>query len=305
LKPQKYFNFSKNKGKAKMNKPVKKRFLERMRQKYRFVVLTDKLEEKGSFSLSRVNVLFSISLILLLVTAAVFFLIAKTSLREYIPGYADFDTRQEFANNAMLVDSLEKAIELQYEKNIALMNVLSGDIDEYTKDHYRQKDTISVIQHGKTPEKSEKDSLLRAEFEKEESFNVVFDDESVIDQSIKNILFFPPVRGVITERFHSEHPAVDIASSPKVGIKAVLEGTVVYSGWNVSTGYSIVIQHKKNLISVYKHNSILLKKIGNFVHAGETIAIIGESGELSQGPHLHFELWYDGYAVDPEKYIAF
>ncbi|MBC8342967.1 MAG: M23 family metallopeptidase, partial [Bacteroidetes bacterium] len=185
--------------------------------------------------------------------------------------------------------------------------ILSGNVEEYSKEHYRFKDSLDVKEGTKPLAKSKEDSILRAEFEKDESFNVFFDEDEQVDQNIKNILFFPPVRGIITEKFSliNGHQAVDIASSPSAGIKAVLEGTVIYSDWNVNTGYTVVMQHKKNLISVYKHNSVLLKKIGNFVQAGETIAIIGESGELSQGPHLHFELWYDGNPVDPEKYIAF
>jgi murein DD-endopeptidase MepM/ murein hydrolase activator NlpD len=251
--------------------------------------------------------MLAISLLVLLVTIGVYFLIAYTSLREYIPGYADFDTRMEFAENATKIDSLESSIRQQYEKIQIQNNILSGNVDEYSKDHYRLKDSIKIAKHSNIPIKSKEDSLLRAEFEKDESFNVFFDEEGKVNKNIRNILFFPPVRGIITEKFNAlaGHPAIDIASTPSAGIKAVLEGTVIYADWSVNTGYTVVIQHKKNLISVYKHNSVLLKKIGNFVQAGETIAIIGESGELSHGPHLHFELWFDGNPVDPEKYIAF
>lgn len=291
-----------------MIKPKEKNIVHKWKRKYRLVVLSEEnLEERASFSLTRVNVLLLISLVVLLVSVGVYFLIAHTSLREYIPGYADFDTKAEFAENSHIIDSLERTIDQQYQKNQIQNNILSGNVDEYSKDHYRFKDSVNIKDHKKSPARSKEDSMLRAEFEKDESFNVFFDENIKVDQNIKNILFFPPVRGVITEKFNSlnGHPAVDIASTPSAGIKAVLEGTVIYSDWNVNTGYSVVIQHKKNLISVYKHNSVLLKKIGNFVQAGETIAIIGESGELSHGPHLHFELWYDGNPVDPEKYIAF
>lgn len=291
-----------------MIKPKQKSLLQKLKRKYRLVILSEEnLEERASFSLSRVNVVLVTSLVVLLVSIGVYFLIAHTSLREYIPGYADFDTRNEFTENAHIIDSLVRSIDQQYEKNQILNNILSGNVDEYSKERYRSKDSVSVKEGTKPLQKSKEDSLLRAEFEKDESFNVFFDEEVNVDKNIKNILFFPPVRGIITEKFSTigGHPAVDIASSPNAGIKAVLEGTVIYSDWNVNTGYSVIIQHKKNLISVYKHNSVLLKKIGNFVQAGETIAIIGESGELSHGPHLHFELWYDGNPVDPEKYIAF
>lgn len=119
--------------------------------------------------------------------------------------------------------------------------------------------------------------------------------------------FFSPIKGIVTEKFQplSSHYGVDIASKKDEAIKSCLDGTVIMSSWTSETGYVIAIQHNNNLISLYKHNSILLKKIGGFVRAGEAIAIVGNTGEISSGPHLHFELWYNGSAVNPEEYINF
>jgi murein DD-endopeptidase MepM/ murein hydrolase activator NlpD len=124
---------------------------------------------------------------------------------------------------------------------------------------------------------------------------------------ISGFLFFPPLKGTVTSRFDAprKHFGIDIVSNANESIKATLDGTVLLSNFTSETGYVIALQHGNNLVSFYKHNSALLKKAGDFVKAGEVIAIIGSSGELSSGPHLHFELWYNGTPLDPLKYIAF
>ena len=98
---------------------------------------------------------------------------------------------------------------------------------------------------------------------------------------------------------------MDVVANKDEAIKAIQDGTVVFTGWTVETGYVIALQHPGNIVSVYKHNSVLLKKEGNIVRAGESIAIIGESGELSTGPHLHFEIWINGNPMDPKDYVVF
>jgi murein DD-endopeptidase MepM/ murein hydrolase activator NlpD len=125
--------------------------------------------------------------------------------------------------------------------------------------------------------------------------------------SIANIHFFTPLRGLITNKFNqkNDHLAVDVVGQQNARISSVLDGTVFFSGWTMETGYSIYIQHENNIISAYKHNAELLKEVGDKVKAGDVIAIMGNSGELTTGPHLHFELWYNGTALDPETYIDF
>jgi murein DD-endopeptidase MepM/ murein hydrolase activator NlpD len=125
--------------------------------------------------------------------------------------------------------------------------------------------------------------------------------------TIGSVLFFVPLKGVITNEFNISqgHFGVDIVSRQNEAIKAVLDGTVILSNWTIETGFTIAIQHQENIISVYKHNSALLKKVGEFVKAGDPIAIVGQTGELTSGPHLHFELWYDGNPVNPKEYITF
>ena len=291
-----------------MGKKGKRKLIQKLKHKYRLIIRDENsLEEKLSFRLTRFNVIFLLSFIIIVVSFAVFSLISFTPLREYIPGYADFETKKEMAFLVNKTDSLEKIVGQQEFYFTNLRKILSGDIDDYAEDAYEKDESMEITSSIDFTSRSVEDSLLRLEFEQEDAYNLLFTDKVAEDQLLKNIMFFPPVRGIITNHFNPAegHPAVDIASAPNIGIKAVLDGTVIYSDWNIYNGFVIILQHKNNLVSAYKHNSVLLKKVGNFVKAGEVIAIIGETGELSQGAHLHFELWYDGSPLDPEKFIAF
>ena len=159
--------------------------------------------------------------------------------------------------------------------------------------------------------KSPEDSMLRAEVENQGKYNLYrFENTQNVkqkNQTIGKVLFFVPLKGVITSEFNSlqDHYGIDIVSKQNEAIKSVLDGTVIFSNWTLETGYTIAIQHQENIVSVYKHNSALLKKEGDFVKAGDPIAIVGQSGELATGPHLHFELWSDGNPVNPKDYINF
>ena len=160
--------------------------------------------------------------------------------------------------------------------------------------------------------RSVEDSLLRVEIESQDQYNIAYYNENEElnkgkATSIANFNFFTPLKGIITNNFNTseKHFAVDIVAKRNAAVKATLDGTVIFAAWTLETGHIIVIQHQQNLISVYKHNSSLLKQEGNFVKAGEPIAIIGESGELSTGPHLHFELWFNGKPINPRDYLTF
>jgi murein DD-endopeptidase MepM/ murein hydrolase activator NlpD len=197
------------------------------------------------------------------------------------------------------------------QKNIYLKNIkdiMSGkdvgveDLDsEPTAKNYD-----SIVIH-----KSVEDSLLRAEFESQNLYNLNISETDQFNasnkSSIRSFNFFTPLSGIITSKFNSKekHFGIDIVTSANEAVKATLDGTVIYADWTIETGHVIAIQHSRNLISVYKHNSVLLKSEGEYAKAGEPIAIAGQSGELTTGPHLHFELWYNGTAVNPEEYIIF
>ena len=153
--------------------------------------------------------------------------------------------------------------------------------------------------------KSKEDSLLREYVQREDSYSLNISEESPNDKS--NLLFFTPLTGSISNLFNAKekHYGIDIVAKKNEAVKAILNGTVIFAEWTVETGYVIQIQHDYNLTSIYKHNSVLLKKVGDIVKAGEAIAIVGNSGELTTGPHLHFELWKNGVAQDPSQYINF
>lgn len=280
----------------------RKKVLKKLRNKYRFSILNDEtFEEVLHFRLSRLNVLilvggFSIGLITL-----VTLLIAFTPIREFIPGYPDGKTRKGYVQNALVVDSLEHIIEQWKHYNENLKTILSGG------------DPINV--HGKVDtgkplkpidfSRSEEDSLLRVQIEADEMYNLSLSDMNEPKATV--FIFIQPVKGIITNKFNplAKHYGVDLVAAPNEVVLSVAKGTVIYSGWSVETGYTITIQHSNNFISVYKHNSKLLKRQGDIVEAGDVIAIIGNSGELTTGPHLHFELWQDGKPLDPTKMIHF
>lgn len=292
-----------------MKKAKNKKILQKYKQKYRFVVLNeDTLQEKSSFRLTRLNVLFLISLIVVVLMGVFYLAIAYTPLKEYIPGYADFNTRELVTEHILKTDSVERVIdkELRYNENI--INILKGDVAQYGKESYQKSVDTEIKQKPPTQiVKSKEDSILRKEVEEVEPYNLFYQESKAIETKLKALNFFPPAKGVITAKFDPSigHYAVDIATTPGAGIKSTLDGKVIFANWNVNTGYVIIIQHQNNLISVYKHNSVLLKKVGNFVRAGEVIAIVGNTGELSSGPHIHIELWYDGKPLNPEEYIIF
>jgi murein DD-endopeptidase MepM/ murein hydrolase activator NlpD len=154
---------------------------------------------------------------------------------------------------------------------------------------------------------SKEDSLFRLGYETQDKYTLSINAASKGKNSIAGFFFFCPVRGKVTSSFsaQTEHYGTDIAAAENEPVKATLDGTVIFSGWSSETGYVIQIQHSNNLVSVYKHNSVLLKKTGEYVKAGDPVAIVGSSGEQTTGPHLHFELWYNGSAIDPQDYIVF
>lgn len=291
---------------AKEQKKERVKLGTRLRNKFRLVIMNDEtLEEKASLLLSPLNVVvFAGTIIITLITFTIY-IIAFTPLREYIPGYTDMKIKRTAIDNMLRTDSLQKQISAQdlYINN--LKNLITGQSQKTvsldTVSMPQLYDTIRSLTH------SVEDSLLRAEIENPQDYNLDYSSNGSRGGSISNFYFFTPLKGAITTRYNTtdKHFGVDIVAGPDAVIKSVLDGTVVMADWTSQNGYVIAIQHSNNLMSVYKHNSALLKTVGNVVKAGEVIAIVGNSGELSHGPHLHFELWYNGAPVNPTDYIAF
>lgn len=279
----------------------------KLRNKYRLVISNEETyEEEFSFRISRLNAFVTIGTVAIILIVLTTFLIAFTPLREYIPGYTDVTLRKRVVEMQRLTDSLESDFRQKsvYIQNIK--NIIDGkEIPEDTTDFGAEGDNYQKIQYTRSVE----DSLLRQSYENETSYDLYYNDAeklSTTDYQRSNN-FFNPLKGIITNEFDlaKQHYGIDVVSKQNEAVKATLDGTVIFAGWTVETGYVISIQHSGKFISFYKHNSVLLKQQGSIVKAGEPIAIVGESGELSTGPHLHFELWYNGTPVNPKDYIAF
>lgn len=287
----------------------KKETENRLRKKYRVVVYNNEnYEEKAHFKFTPLAlfniVIFSSVLLIVLVT----YLIAFTPLREYIPGYTDVSLNRRVYEMERRADSLELVFK---QKDLYINNlkkIIMGD--DFVTDSINSLLTKSSNTNFNniTDKKSKEDSLFRIEYENE-TRNNLFKQEIIdeIPSDYKLVSFFSPMTGIVTNHFNREekHYGIDIVSDNNSVIKATADGTVIYSDWTVENGYCIGIQHNGNLFSIYKHNAVLLKEDGDFVSAGEPIALYGNSGSMSTGPHLHFELWYNGTPLNPEDYISF
>lgn len=285
--------------KTKNTKKISKKLL----HKYRLIILNeDTFEEKLAFKLTRLNVfvLFSISSIALV--GFTILLIAFTPLREYIPGYSSTALKKQAVALNFKTDSLQQIITYNDQYYTSIRKVLKGEVSTVKFN----RDSIIEAANKETGEidlsASKADSILRAKVDKEDKYNLF---ETA--KSKTNFVLFPPVNGEISEQYNPEkkHYAVDIVVAKNTPIKATADGTVIFAEWTAETGFVILIEHSHGLLSVYKHNTTLTKTQGDLVKAGEVIATSGNTGDLSTGPHLHFELWSDGYSVNPTNFIDF
>ena len=283
------------------NKPRTKVF-QFLLQRYRIVIIADNsLEERMSIRFSILKFFALISCVLAIVVFVTLFIVTNSSLSQYIPGRSKDDVLQSLIDLNVQADSLQASLNQRdaYLNNIE--SVLSGN-DSFLISNNNLSAEAAIALEKISFEASREDSILRFVVENEERglLNYVKKDDD-------NFVFFPPVIGYISDTFNfqKKHFAVDLVAKKNSKVSSVLAGTVIVSDWSSEVGYFIGIQHKDNYISFYKHNSSLLKKVGDYVSAGENIAVIGNSGEFSTGPHLHFELWHNGSPVNPLDYIKF
>lgn len=292
-----------------MNEKKKNRLKEKLHKKYRIVIYNnDTFEERMHFKLTRLN-FFSIvvaSIVLLIIITT--YIIAFTPLKEYIPGYTDVSLNRRVYEMEISADSLEMVFRQkdQYINNIKRI-IMNDDFIDDSVNSLLTKSTNTDF-NNIIDVKSKEDSIFRSRYEIE-TRNNLFNNRTINNskEELGMVSFFQPINGTITNRFNRDekHYGIDLVANYNDVIKATADGTVIYADWSVDNGYSIGIQHNGNLFSVYKHNSVLLKKEGDFVNAGDPIAILGNSGDLSTGPHIHFELWYNGTPLNPEDYISF
>lgn len=284
-------------------KKKQKKLAKKLLHKYRLVILNeDTFEERFAIKLTRLNVfvIMSLSAIVLIVLTTI--LIAFTPIREYIPGYSSTKLKKVATNLNFKTDSLQQVITMNEQYLESIKRVLKGDVAtvEFNKDSIIKAAEQEAIEYNLNP--SREDSLLREKVNKEDKYNLFESATSKV-----NFVLFPPVTGTISEDYNvkEKHYAVDIVVAKGTPVKAAADGVVVLAEWTTQTGYVVIIDHGNGLISAYKHNASLTKEQGDLVKAGEVIAISGDAGELTTGPHLHFELWTDGYPIDPTTFIDF
>ena len=284
--------------KKKKDKKITKKLL----HKYRLVILNeDTFEERLSFKLTRLNVFVLSSILAILLIASTILLIAFTPLREYIPGYSSTALKLKATELNYKTDSLQQVIAMNERYFSSIKRVLEGDVStvEFNRDSIIEAAKTDTTEIDLAPNKA--DSLLREKVKKEDKYNLF---ESATSASF---VLFPPVNGTISNDYNAEekHYAVDIVVAKDSPIKATADGTVIFAEWTAETGFVVIIEHSEGLLSVYKHNASITKTQGDLVKAGEVIATAGNTGEYTTGPHLHFELWSDGYPINPTNFIDF
>ena len=282
----------------------KNKFRQRITNQFRLVVLNeDTFEERLSFKLTILNIFVFGGIFSIILVALTSVLIAYTPIREYIPGYASTKLKTDATRLVYEADSLKNRLQLLENYTKVLRPILSGElpVSEIDFDSLKLNSKPILIDEKKL-NASKNDSLFREKIESKDRFPLFDKAEKKID-----IVFFAPITGSITQDFNitNKHFAIDISQKTGTPVKAIGDGRVIFSEWTTETGYVIIIEHGTGFISVYKHNGALLKQQGDFVKSGEAIATVGSTGELTTGPHLHFELWYNGYPVNPINYIDF
>ena len=300
-------------AKSKKEKEQDLSLFQRFSKKVRIVVVNaESFEEKRHFTLSPLNAAVLISFFTILITVSTYLIIAYTPLKQWIPGMPSYSS--ELALKKIDLENIQYLEKVKHQSNIEdlyYQNLISILNDEAPPDPtsqdlaYNRDSTNYAVMDFST---SEKDSLLRVKIDLREKYEL-HNKEGSLSQNddMKGVFFFTPINGSVSGSFDLKegHFGVDVVAPKDEAVMATLDGTVVFNTWTPEEGHVIYLQHNYNLISVYKHNAFVLKKVGEFVEAGEPVAIIGNSGRLSTGPHLHFELWHKGTALNPEDYMRF
>ncbi len=288
-----------------------KKWKEKLKDDYRLVIMNhETFEEVGSYKLSLLNVYVIASSIIVLVALMIIGLIIFTPIKRYIPGYGDVKEHAELMriNEQMQLMEEELVAQRAYTENFRRILVGNTEFSEFEEEEADAKVPDSLL----SVERIEEDEVLRKEIEAGE----LTQEQQLLKQTanispkeipLEQLYFIPPISGVVSAGYQPDiqHYGTDILAPKNTPVKAALDGYVFMSDWTLETGHTIGVQHAYNLISFYKHNSALLKESGDFVNSGEALAIIGNSGTLSSGPHLHFELWHNGKPVNPSDYINF
>ena len=271
--------------------------------KNRLVILNeDTFEEIFSLRLTLMNVFVVATIGAFLIIFITTYIIAFTPLREYIPGYASTQLKKDATELALKSDSLNYALKKNEAYIESIKKVLTGDLQyaKFNKDSISASVLEPVSEEDLKP--SNADLKLREEVDREDKYNLFEKAKPKV-----TAVLFPPVKGMVTEKYNpaNKHYAVDIALAKNTPIKSIMSGKVIFADWTSNTGNVVIIRHNNGFISVYKHAASLTVSQGDAVKTGEVIALAGSTGQESTGVHLHFELWKDGYSIDPSIFIEF
>ena len=273
-------------------------------RKYLFAILDDDTHDfRFIIRGTKHAAIFAVAGSIALICIVTFCLVAFTPLKRILPGYPSYSTQREAVENAAMVDSLETRMRIMTLQLTNIRRIIAGE-EPLPLDSLFSRGGVESAELTAKEIDHHADSILREKIDSIEKYNL---RPSGTEPRLEGLIFFPPVKGVVTERYSPAkgHPFIDIAVQNNSAVCAVLDGTVIAAYWTDDTGYNIQIQHKNDLISIYKHNTKLLKEVGDKVSAGTTISLAGDAGNISTGPHLHFELWHKGEPIDPSLYINF
>lgn len=283
--------------------PKRKKLLKRLKSRFRLTVLNEStFEEKFSYSLTPLNVIIMFGGMLIVFGVLIYLLVAFTPLKNYvIPDYASTIYREEAHIARMQADSLldESRKTERYLNDLKV--ILSGGTLRNATDSLQSGAASADLNYNV----SDLDESMRQKISEQDRFSIEAVEET--EDRKKGLILFKPVNGTIFSSFNPKdgHYGIDLVAPKDDPVKSVLDGTVIAAAFTADDGNIISVQHANNLVSVYKHNSVLLRKVGDMVKAGESIAFIGDTGENSEGPHLHFELWENGAPVNPTQYLSF
>lgn len=257
--------------------------------------------EKATYKFTYAKIAFFGFLTFLVVLTISIYLVNTVLAQWFDPRYAEQETRKDLVQMSISLDSLSQELQDRDRFITSFKKIMRGDV---TTDEIQQSQAAIPTSRADAEKLNVTDSVFKAEFESGSDFLLTGD---IRNDELRQLYFFSPITGYISEPFNAqtEHYGIDVVSKKDEPVKCIADGTVVMASWTQSEGNVIAIQHRENLISIYKHNSTLTKEVGDFITAGEIVAIIGNTGELTSGPHLHFELWYNGSAVNPEEFISF
>lgn len=257
--------------------------------------------EKATYKFTYAKIAFFGFLAFLVVLTLSIYLVNTVLDQWFDPRYAEQETRKDLVQMSISLDSLSQELENRDQFITSFKKIMQGDV---IPDEVAETAAGQLSQPNNIDQLEETDSLFKAEFEKGSDFLLA---GGIENDELRQVYFFSPITGYIVVPFDAQtkHYGIDVVAKKDEPVKSIADGTVILASWTQSEGNVIAVQHRENLISVYKHNSILTKEVGDFITAGEIVAIIGNTGELTTGPHLHFELWYNGSAINPEEFISF